>query len=144
MIGFLLDTNLVSELTRERPEPRIVAFLRWARDAWLSAVVIHELEFGIRLMPTGQRQAQMRADVAGIVLTFDHRILPVDRSAAEAAARLRELAIRSGRTPGVADMLIAGTAAARNLAVATRNVRDFEGLGIEVVNPWEFDLWDPS
>lgn len=140
MSELLLDTNVVSELSRARPDPRVVAFLSWTKGAWLSSVVIHELEFGIQRMPASRRRLQVRADVDGIIANFADRVLPLDSAAAEAAARLRALAIRSGRTPGIPDMLIAGTAAARNLGVATRNARDFQGLGIEVINPWEFEL----
>lgn len=142
MSGFLLDTNVVSEPSKERPDRRVIAFLRWVGEAWLSTAVIHELEFGVQSLPSGRRQIRMRADLAALVSSYSDRILPIDRKAAEAAARCRVAAIRSGRTPSVGDMLIAGTAATHNLTLATRNVRDFEGLGIQIVNPWDFDLGD--
>lgn len=144
MTGFLLDTNVVSELTRERPEPRVLAFLNRTPSPSLSAIVVHEILFGIRIMAAGRRKARLQTALSALLDAFDERILPLDRAGAEWAARIRADAIRSGRTPSVADMLIAGTAAAHNLTVATRNVRDFEGLGVEIVNPWEFDLRDPA
>ena len=69
--------------------------------------------------------------------SYEDRILPVDRASAEWAARFRADAVRSGRPPDLTDILIAGTAKANDLAVATRNVADFEGLDVEVVNPWD-------
>ena len=65
------------------------------------------------------------------------RILPLDRTGAEWVAQFRVQAQHSGLTLNLGDALIAGTAKAHDLAVATRNVRDFEGLGVDVVNPWD-------
>ncbi|MCY3560670.1 MAG: type II toxin-antitoxin system VapC family toxin [bacterium] len=140
MSRFLLDTNVVSELTRDTPEPKVLAFLDRAPRPRLSAIVVHELQVGVQILPAGRRKDRLQAAVASLLNAFGDRILPVDRTAAEWAANIRADLIRSGRTPGLADMLIAGTAAVRNLAVVTRNVRDFEGLGIGVVNPWETAL----
>ena len=56
MTGFLLDTNVVSELTRDRPDPRVVAFLSAQPDLWLSTLVLHELEYGLELLPAGSRR----------------------------------------------------------------------------------------
>ncbi|MCY4103310.1 MAG: type II toxin-antitoxin system VapC family toxin [bacterium] len=142
MTGFVLDTNVVSELTKDRPEPRVLAFLNRTADTWLSSVVVHEIRFGMHTMPAGRRRDQVRADLSALLASHSDRILPLDRAGAEWAAHARAKMIRAGHDPGLADLLIAGTAAAHNLAVATRNVRDFEGLGIEVVNPWTIDLQD--
>jgi len=140
MTGFLLDTNVVSELTRERPEPRVLAFLDRTPSPSLSAIVVHEIRFGIQTMAAGRRKARLQTALSALLDAFDDRILPLDRAGAEWAAHARAAQIGAGRTPSLADMLIAGTAAAHNLTVATRNMRDFGGLGIEVVNPWETDL----
>ena len=137
MSGFLLDTNVVAEMMKNRPSPRVIAFLTRQADLWLASLVVHELEFGLQLTPPGRRRERLRSGLAGFLGTYAERILPLDRASAEWAARFRADAARSGRPPDLADMLIAGTAMAHNLAVATRNVRDFEGLNIEVVNPWE-------
>ena len=137
MSGFLLDTNVVSEMMKGRPSPRVIAFLTRQADLWLASLVVHELEFGLQLTPPGRRRERLRSGLAGFLGTYAERILPLDRASAEWAARFRADAARSGRPPDLGDMLIAGTAMAHNLAVATRNVRDFEGLNVEVVNPWE-------
>ena len=138
MTGFLLDTNVVSELTRNRPEPRVVAFLSEQPDLWLSALVLHELEYGLELLPPGARRDGLGEALAAFVAEYEDRVLPLDRMAAAWAARLRARAQRSGRVVDLGDALIAGTARAHDLSIATRNVRDFERMEVEVTDPWEF------
>ena len=137
MNGFLLDTNVVSELTKHRPDPRVVAFLSSQDGLWLSALVVHELEFGLRLLPPGDRRDGLRQVLAGIITRYEDRVLPVEAAAARWAARFRARQQHSGRVLDLGDALIAGTAKAHDLSVATRNVRDFDGLDIDVTNPWE-------
>ena len=137
MNGFLLDTNVLSEMTRPRPNPQVAEFLATPADLWLASLVVHELEFGLRLTPPGRRRERLQSDLLSLLEGYEDRILPVDRASAEWAARFRADAVRSGRPPDLTDILIAGTAKANDLAVATRNVADFEGLDIEVVNPWD-------
>lgn len=137
MTGFLLDTNVVSELTRDRPDSRVVAFLSGQPDLWLSALVFHELEFGLERLPPGARREALRAVLTAFVAEYEDRILPLDRIAATWAARFRAERHRFGGGLDLGDALIAGTARAHELSLATRNVRDFERLDIEVTNPWE-------
>ena len=137
MNGYLLDTNVVSELTRDVPEPRVVGFLAGRHDVWVSSVLVHEVEYGVRLLPQGSRRSQLSAMQAGILSAYAHRILPLDKEGAEWAAEFRANARRSGDTVDMGDALVAGIARANALTVATRNVGDFERLGVEVVNPWE-------
>ena len=136
MRGFLLDTNVISELTKDAPNPGVVAFLSEHGELWLSAVVLHELEFGVRLLPPGRRRDSIGAAVSALVEEYEDRVLPLGRAEATHAAVFRAWARRSGRTLDLGDALIAGTAAAHELAVATRNVRDFDGLGLDLVDPW--------
>ncbi|MDE2888394.1 MAG: type II toxin-antitoxin system VapC family toxin [Gemmatimonadota bacterium] len=137
MNGFLLDTNVVSELTRTEPNSNVIAFLSEHQDLWLSAVVLHKLEFGLQLLPDGQRRDLLSAALAGIVNEYQDRIVPVDREVAERAAAFRAQAHRGGRALDLGDALIAGTARAHDLSVTTRNVADFSGLDVRVINPWE-------
>lgn len=88
------------------------------------------------MLPSGRRRSLLSATYESILVQYEHRVLPLDRSAAECAARLRASAQQAGRALDVGDALIAGTARAHDLTVATRNVRDFEGLDVEVFNPW--------
>ena len=136
MSGYLLDSNVVSEAIRPRPEPLVFSFLEGEPDLWLSAVVLHELEFGIQRLDPGQRRTRMRSALQEYLARYAHRLLPVGDVEAVIAAALRVEARRAGRVLHVADALIAGTARAYDLAVATRNVRDFEGLDVEVFDPW--------
>ena len=137
MKGFLLDTNVVSELTRTKPDANVLAFLVEDHDLWLSVIVAHELEFGLQLLPHGQRRDLLSAALSGIITEYQDRILPVERDVAERAAAFRAQAHRGGRALDLGDALIAGTARAHDLSVTTRNVADFCGLDVRVINPWE-------
>lgn len=137
MSGYLLDTNVVSEVVRSTPHLRVVTFLMEHDDLWLSSIVIHELEYGLQRMAHGQRRASLQDGLLGFIAEYEDRILPVERIGAEWAARFRAQAQRSGRALDLGDALIAGTAKTHDLAVATRNVRDFGDLGVGVINPWE-------
>ena len=138
MSGFLVDTNVVSELTRRKPDSRVLDFLIKHQDLWLSAIVLHELNFGISLLPPRKRRQHIGAIVTAFVTEFSDRILPVGSDEATQAARFRAQMLRSGRNLDLRDALIAGTAKANALVVATRNDRDFELLDIEVVSPWDW------
>ena len=80
MSGFLLDTNVVSELTKDAPNPRVVAFLTEQDDLWLSALVLHELEFGLQLLPSGQRRDGLRSVLSEFIAAYEDRILPLERT----------------------------------------------------------------
>ena len=136
MTGYLLDSNVLSEMTRDEPHPGVVRFLGAQSGLWLSSVVLYEIEYGLRLLPRGARRSRLRAMQSNIVAVHEGRILPLDRVAAEWAAELRVHARRAGRAVDVGDALIAGTAKAHDLAVATRNTGDFAYLDVGVLNPW--------
>ncbi len=137
MSRFLVDTNVVSELTKRPPDELVVAFLTEQDDLWLSTIVLYELEFGVNLLPRGPRRNRIAATLSRFVAEYEDRILPVNRQVAEEAVKLREQSHRSGRDLRLGDALIAGTATAHNLTVATRNIKDFQGLDIDIINPWE-------
>ena len=137
MSGFLLDTNVVSELVKPAPEPSVIAFLTSQTDLWLSTIVLHELDFGLNLLPRGRRRDRLSSVLSTFLSEYSDQIIPVDRREAEQAAAMRAQARRLGRVLYLADALIAGTAKAHDLSLATRNVMDFNDLGVEVTNPWE-------
>ena len=88
MTGFLLDTDIVSEVMKPDPNPRVTAFPREQHDRlWLSVVALYELEYGMRLLPEGRRRRQIRTMVAGLVTIYNDRILPVGRDEAQRAAK---------------------------------------------------------
>lgn len=136
MRGFLLDTNVVSEVARPAPSPNVVAFLAERIDLWLSVVVIHELDYGVRLMPAGRRRDARRALLMDLTARFHQRVLPIGREEAGHASRLRADARRAGRTAHLGDALLAGTASANGLVLVTRNVDDFAPFDVELLNPW--------
>ena len=136
MSGVLLDTNIISELTRDVPDMGVRTFLEAQESLWLSAIVLHELDFGVELLPAGRRRDGIAAALSALAADYNDRILPVGRREAACAAALRARANRSGRVLDLVDALIAGTAQANALSLATRNVRDFRDLGLEVINPW--------
>ena len=136
MSGFLLDTNVLSELTREVPHPDVIAFLAEQEDLWLPSLVVHELEYGVQLLPQGLRRDRLQALLTSIISTYADRILALDRPAAERAARLRAQVRRMGRPLDLGDALIAGIAQSNALILATRNVSYFDFVEVEVINPW--------
>ena len=137
MTGYLLDTNVISELTRNIPDPRVVDFLAERDDVWVSSVLIHEVEYGVRLLPQGIRRNRLSTMQAAILSGYAHHVLPLDRAGAEWAAEFRANARRSGHTVDMGDALIAGIARANALTVATRNVADFRPFNVDIINPWE-------
>jgi predicted nucleic acid-binding protein len=134
--GWLLDTNVLSELARPEPAPAVVAFLEWAEPAFLSAVSLHELRFGVERLAAGRRQEELRCWLAELETLYAKEIIPVGVAEADEAARLRADAARRGRTIHLAEGLIAGTAIHHGLALATRDVGDLAGLPVRMVNPW--------
>ena len=144
MRGFLLDTNVISEIVKPEPDPRVITFLASQSELWLSTVVVHEIEFGLHLLPVGDRRNNLGIAMAALVDEYRDFVLPIDRREAEHAAVLRAVARRSGRVLHLADALIAGTAKVHDLCIATRNAKDFEGLDADVANPWDAsDLFSP-
>lgn len=137
MTGYLLDTNVISELTRDDPDRQVVAFLSSEQDVWLSVILIHEVAYGLRLLPQGQRRSRLSEMQSSILESYGDRILPLDRTGAEWSAELRAQARLAGRTVDLGDALIAGIAKARGLTVVTRNIDHFDALDVETINPWE-------
>ncbi len=137
MSGYLLDTNVVSEVFRRTPDPQVRSFLAEQEELWLPVIALHELEFGLNLLPPGRRREDLRTALSSYLEVYADFILPVTRAEAEQAALLRVQAQRGGRVLHLADALIAGTAIVHNLILATRNVKDFAALEVDVVNPWE-------
>lgn len=132
----LLDTNVVSEPTRQRPDPAVLTFLAGLPDAFISVVTLHELRFGLLMLPEGQRRSALEQQIGKIGREFSDSILPVGQAEAELAATFRASAQSSGRVLHLADALIAASAQSNSLALATRNTSDFIGLGLRLVDPW--------
>ena len=136
---FLLDTNVVSELLRPSPEPIVETWVgdRRATDLYFSAIGEAELRYGVAILPTGRRQTALGSAIEAILRDdFVDRILPFDSEAAREYADIAATRRSAGRPFAPADCQIAAIARSRGMAVATRNVRDFEDIEVEVVDPW--------
>jgi len=137
----LLDTNVVSEAMRPKPDRNVLEWLdaQVAQTLYLSAVSLAELLLGIQSLPTGKRRRAMAAALAQqqVVALFAGRIVPFDVSAAQSYSEIVIRARRSGHAIVVADAQIAATAASRHFSVATRDEAPFRAAGVEVLNPWE-------
>lgn len=138
----LLDTNVVSEALRSAPSTSVLAWLDAHFDTCaISTITILELEVGIQSLPTGRRRDRLHSAVTLALERFRPRVLSFDEAAVRAAASLFALARSSGlplhQMPAkLADLQIAGIAAANECSLATRNVGDFRGLGIDLIDPW--------
>lgn len=136
----VLDTNVVSELMRPVAAPAVV---EWAADIprrtlFTTAITQAEILSGIGQLPEGRRRrALAEAAEAIFAEAFAGRVLPFDSAATAHFARLAAARRRAGRPIGSFDALIAATALSTGAALATRNVSDFDGLGLALVNPWE-------
>lgn len=140
-MSFLVDTNVVSESTRPKPNPAVLDWIaaQPEESLFISAITVGELCRGALLLPAGKkRNALLDWIENGIKADFTDRILPVDTAVMERWAHQQAAAEKSGRRLPVMDGLLAATALQHNLILATRNVADFEGTGIQLVNPWEF------
>ena len=135
----LLDTNVVSELMKMAPAPAIIIWINAQPGAavFISAVTQAEILYGVALLPVGKRRDNL-AEAARIAFEtyFRGRILPFDSDAAEAFVELAAARRQSGRPIAQADAQIAAIAFSRGAVLATRNVSDFAGCGIKIINPW--------
>ena len=135
----VLDTNVVSELLRPVPTPRVVAWYvgQAAPDAFVSAVTEAELRYGVAIMPAGRRRASLATTIEGLLeREFAGRILSFNSSAAKAYATIAAERRSAGRPIEPADGQIAAIARSLGASVATRDIRGFEGCGIDVIDPW--------
>lgn len=138
-MNFLLDTNVVSEWTKPRPDTGIVTWLAEADEdrVFISVVTLAELRHGIERMPAGARRDRLDAWLTGqLPARFEARMLPVDAATADGWGRIMARGQAAGRPVGTMDAFIAATAEQHDLTLVTRNVSDFDVLGIRLISPW--------
>jgi len=135
-MSVLLDTNVISELVKGTPDAKVLTFVSQAKSAWIPAITVHELEFGIARLPKGKKRAVLETKIANALIQYKDRILPITRREALESALMRAEARGRGRVLHLPDALIAATAKEHGLTLATRNICDFDYLGIDVVDPW--------
>jgi toxin FitB len=136
----VLDTNVVSELMRQVPEPDVV---RWtdsfsAAEIFLTAVTAAELMYGVARLPNGRRRRELHVKVEGLLAEdFRDKILPFDARSAISYADIVAARERTGRQISMADGQIAAICRNWKAGLATRNVSDFIDTGIHTINPWD-------
>jgi toxin FitB len=136
----VIDTNVVSELMRAQPHPKVFAWVAAQPRATLytTSVTQAEILYGIAALPKGRRRTAL-AVAAGVMFAedFADRVLPFDGTAAVCYAEIVTTRQRAGAPIEAFDALIAATALAVGAAMATRDVGGFEGCGLTLINPWE-------
>ena len=137
----VLDTNIISEFMTAPPANPVLEWLN-AQDVislYITTISIAEIGFGLYCMPRGKRQRLLGERFEQFVATaFETRILPFDEASARFYGAIKGYRREIGRPLSDLDGQIASIALSRNFAVATRNIRDFEDCGIELINPFEF------
>jgi predicted nucleic acid-binding protein len=135
----VLDTNVVSEPLKPRPEPAVLTWLdaQSPQTLYITTVTLAELLAGVALLPAGRRRRDLEKAMSDRVLPlFEGRLLGFDRQAAHAFATVHAGALAAGNPIGFADAAIAAIASTHGFALATRNLRDFQGTGLALIDPW--------
>ncbi|WP_417850293.1 type II toxin-antitoxin system VapC family toxin [Thalassoglobus sp.] len=135
----ILDTNVISAVMRQR-EPQIADWLNSlpSQSVWTTSVCVYEIEFGLKSLPKGKRRTQLEADFELALLEdLEGRILDFNALSAQHATEISARLKSAGRPVEIRDAMIAGTVAAWNATLATRNMKHFADAKIALVNPWE-------
>ena len=135
----LLDTNVVSAVMQNRPDPGVVRWLdqQPPDQIWLPSVVVFELRYGLAILPVGAKRTRLEEGVELLLGELvQGRIAPLDALAAHKSTHLAAQRKSRGAPVDLRDTLIAGIALARGAQIATRNQRHFQNLGLAVVNPF--------
>jgi predicted nucleic acid-binding protein len=135
----VLDTNVLSEPLRTKPDAAVLAWLTLSADqALLTSISIGEILYGVRLLTPGRRREGLMAAVEHMLTTYADDVLHYDAPAARAHASIREERRAVGRPLSVEDGMIAAICFTHGAALATRNTNDFAGVGVELVDPWSY------
>lgn len=135
----VVDTNVISEVMRPQPSPAVLNWLN-AQDGnllFITTVTLAEIGYGLRILPDGQRRWQLHSQFEQFVTqAFEGRVLTFTASAARAYAEIMGHRKEVGHPMSLPDGQIASIAHAHGFAVATRNIKDFEDCGLELINPF--------
>lgn len=139
-MNFLIDTNVISEVTKPRPDPRVVAFLHETDEdrLFLSVITLGELRRGVALKADGRAKSALDAWLRlDLPERFSGRIVDITAPVAEAWGELMATAKRQGAALHALDGFLAATAQAHGQTLVTRNVKDFAPFGLPLLNPWD-------
>lgn len=142
-MSFLLDTNVISEWVKPRPEPRVVAWLAEVDEdrVFMSVVTLGELRHGIERLPGGRRRDRLNEWLRReLPLRFEGRVLPIDAAIADAWGTIVARGERAGRVISAMDGFVAATANVHGLTLVTRNAADFRLSVKAVLDPWAKDV----
>ncbi len=141
--GYLIDTNVISELRRREPEPRVVQWFerKSAGLLYMSVLSLGEIRRGVEKLEAGRRQQALRGWLEqDLPAFFAGRLLPIDAAVAHRWGRLQS---EMGRPLPAIDSLLAATALEHNLVLTTRNLKDLAPLPVAVANPWNEEEGEP-
>ena len=136
----ILDTNVVSEILRLQPDASV---LRWmmahTHEVGITAITVAELSLGVEILPEGQRKTRLQQKLGALFADYRTSVIEFDREAAQANGVLIAKRRSSGRPLATEDAMIAATCLVHGMSLATRNIKDFDDLGLALINPWEAD-----
>jgi toxin FitB len=136
----ILDTNVVAEMMRVERQPEVRSWLNKQnpRTLYLPTPAMFEVQYGIAQLDAGRKRRDLELRYSEILKKYvSDRILPFDALSAEAAGVIFAGKALRGRSDRIVDIQIAGIAKALNASIATRNVKDFTGMGVTIINPWD-------
>lgn len=140
MSGFLLDTNVISELVRPRPEANVTTWIEGTDESllYLSVLTLGEIRRGVAALPQSRRRAILEAWLdKDLRARFNERILAIDQEVADRWGLLTAAARKHGIVLPVIDGLLAATALEHNLTLVTRDIGQIPAMGVMVFNPWD-------
>ncbi|WP_026925115.1 type II toxin-antitoxin system VapC family toxin [Glycomyces arizonensis] len=135
----VFDTNVISELIRENGDFGVLTWTnRYTFDGLTTAVCLAELKWCVERLPKGRKRSVLEVAVDRLEIeAFRDRILPFDNRATGHYGRIRQIRRQAGRPISPTDAMIAAICASRGAALATGNIKDFEGVGVPLLNPWK-------
>ena len=138
----IVDTNIISELIKPAPSPAVTAWVaaRAAGELFTTSITVAEIGYGIERLAAGQRKHLLRAAAEEVFTAYSEQVLAFDSPAAAHYAIVANQRDRAGAPIDGFDALIASICRANDAALATRNVKDFENTGIDLVDPWDHRL----
>jgi hypothetical protein len=134
----VLDTNVLSALMRQTPDPQVIGWLdRQPRTSiWTTSITLLEVRFGLQIMAAGKRRSLLMEAFEAVLGRLGHRVIPFDVAAAQQAGDLMASRHKKGRPVELRDTMIAGIVLVQRATLATRNTAHFEDIAASVINPW--------